>query len=463
MVDTSIFREYDIRGIVDENLTEPLVKRIGLSFAHTLHETHSELSTIIGGDARPSTKPFLRALSAGLVQGGIQVTNIGEVSTPVLYFALQNWNIPNGIVVTGSHNPVAYNGLKITKDFDSFAGPRLQNLAKTATRPRLPMREGGPVGQRMDANAAYCTAVLDQITLHRRLRVVVDSGNGVTGHYVPELYRKLGCEVFPLYTEVDGHFPNHHPDPTRPENLRDLIQSVIHHQADIGIAFDGDGDRVGMVTNQGEIIWNDRLLAFFCSEVLPSHKNPSVVYDVKSSRSLPHTIVKAGGRPVMWKTGHTNIKQKMKSENALLGAEFSGHICFYDRWFGFDDGPYAGARMLEVLSNSSQTMDELFARMEKLPSTPELFIEINEEEKFELVSKMQTQGRFEEGKVNLLDGVRVDYPDGFGLLRASNTSPKLTLRFEGESKRAVERIHAIFARELKRIDSTKAVPELTYA
>lgn len=461
-IDPTILREYDIRGIVDQNLTTEIVELIGQGFAQLIHESDLIRKVLVGCDARPSSESFRHALVRGLCKGGVEVIDIGEVATPVLYFALRRWDIPNGIVITGSHNPSEYNGLKLTKDFDAFAGSSIQQLPAAIERSRNDERARGDVVLRSNALEEYCVAVQENISIDRPVRVVVDCGNGITGAYAPDLYRALGCEVVSLYEDVDGGFPNHHPDPTRPENLVDLVKTVNKENAEIGVAFDGDGDRVGIVSNTGEIIWCDRLLAFFSQRVLHDARDRAVVFDVKCSKTLEDTIRLAGGIPIMWKTGHTHIKQKMKDVNAVLGAEFSGHICFSDRWFGFDDGPYAGARTIEALANSTTSLDKLFQQVPQLPATPELFMEIDEEEKFAMITLLQNEGQFDEGRVTMLDGVRVDYADGYGLIRASNTSPKLTLRFEGNSKETIQRIHRIFERELHRIDSSKSLPELIY-
>lgn len=461
-LDSTILREYDIRGIVDQNLTTDIVELLGLRFARLIYATGSVRTVVIGCDARPSSEGFRQALTNGLCQGGVDVVDIGEVATPVLYFVLRHWNIPNGIVITGSHNPPEYNGLKLTKDYAAFAGSEIQLLAATTESAQKDEINQGKVLIRDNAVREYCQEVQENVVIDRPVRVVVDCGNGITGAYVPELYRALGCEVISLYGDVDGTFPNHHPDPTRPENLVDLVNTVREEEAEVGIAFDGDGDRVGIVTNTGETIWCDRLLAFFSEQILRDAPSRTVVYDVKCSKTLAQTIREAEGVPVMWKTGHTHIKQKMQEVSAILGAEFSGHICFGDRWFGFDDGPYAGARMIETLSKSRKSLHELFQNFPQLPATPELFMDIDEEEKFALISELQKIGCFDGGEVSMLDGVRVDYPDGFGLIRASNTSPKLTMRFEGESKRAIKDIHRIFQRELHHVDPSKSLPELIY-
>lgn len=461
-LDPTILREYDIRGIVNQNLTTDIVELLGLRFARIICETGSVRTVVVGCDARPSSDGFRHALTRGLRQGGVGVVDVGEVATPVLYFVLRHWNIPNGIVITGSHNPSEYNGLKLTKDFAAFAGSEIQKLAVQSEALPEVETDLGEVVIRANAVQEYCQAVQENVAIDRPVRVVVDCGNGITGAYVPELYRALGCEVISLYAEVDGTFPNHHPDPTRPENLVDLVNTVKEEKAEVGIAFDGDGDRVGVVTNTGETIWCDRLLAFFSEQILRTAPNRAVVFDVKCSKTLPQTIRNAEGVPIMWKTGHTHIKQKMQEVDAVLGAEFSGHICFGDRWFGFDDGPYAGARVIETISKSKKPLQELLENLPQLPATPELFMEVVEEEKFDLIGELQGKGRFDGGEVSMLDGVRVDYPDGYGLIRASNTSPKLTLRFEGESKRAIQDIHRIFQRELHRIDPSKSLPELIY-
>ena len=461
-IDPSIFREYDIRGIVGEGLSEAVVETIGLGFAQVLWNSGSTPKVVIGGDARPSSGPFRGALAKGLCRGGVQVIDIGEVSTPVLYFATEHWKIPNGIVITGSHNPPEYNGLKINKDHASFAGSNLSELATLIQNERLYERANGSIESRAGATFEYCEAVRADIELTRQIRVAVDCGNGITGAYAPDLYQSLGCEVIPLFDEVDGQFPNHHPDPTRPENLVDLIDAVRSNQADLGIAFDGDGDRVGVVTDAGTIIWSDRLLALFSQAVLPTRPNAPVVFDVKCSGQLTQAIQNAGGRPVMWKTGHTHIKQKLVQTNAILAAEFSGHFCFNDRWFGFDDGPYAGARVLELLSQSSRSLEQICETIPQLASTPELFMEVDDVTKFVVIEKLQQIGTFDNAEMTLLDGVRADYADGFGLARASNTSPKLTFRFEGTTREAIRRIHRIFARELHRVDKSLRIPDLIY-
>ena len=463
-LDPTIFRAYDIRGIVGDSLTEDVVFAIGSAYAKRLQKEQLPLRCVLGGDARPSSAGFRRALATSLMDKGVDVVDLGAVTTPILYFATHYLEIPNGIMITGSHNATEYNGLKINKNFVSMAGRELESLRDSIQESDFTRRRKHPLGklsQHPKFAEHYVEFICEQITLDRRLKVVVDCGNGIAGNTSPELFRRIGCEVVPLFCEIDGRFPNHHPDPTRPENLMQLIDKVKETKADIGVAFDGDGDRLGVVTDQGEIIWSDRLLAFLATQLLKSdHDSRAVVYDVKCSSTLATSIEQAGGVPVIWKTGHTHIKQKLLEEKAILGAEFSGHICFVDEWFGFDDGTYAAARLLKYLASQPAPASEVFAEFPQQVATPELFLELPEKEKFLVVNALGDHP-FTGDRV-LLDGIRVEYEDGFGLVRASNTSPKLTLRFEGSSSSSVERIHLEFKQAVASVNPVYDFPELTY-
>ncbi len=448
-LDANIFRAYDIRGITTKNLTAEVVYWIGRAFAAEATD-EDQKRVAVGRDGRHSSAELREQLVRGLTEGGVDVIDVGEVPTPLLYFATFALDTGTGIMITGSHNPPEYNGLKMMIGGVTLAEDRITRLKTRLEENRLTAGEGDL--EEIDLNDHYLDRVLEDVALAQPLKVVVDCGNGVAGHVAPRLLEELGCDVVKLYCDVDGSFPNHHPDPAEPENLRDLIDVVKDEQADLGLAFDGDGDRVGLVTGSGEIIWPDKLLMLFAQDIVGRNPGADIIFDVKCSRHLNNLISELGGRPIMWRTGHSHMKAKLKETGALLAGEFSGHICFGERWFGFDDALYAAARLLEIFAAQSLSADELFSQFPVTYSTPELKITTTDGEKFPIVDKLASGGSFGEGTVTSIDGVRVDFADGWGLIRASNTSPVLSLRFEADDPDALERIKALFQKQLAAID-----------
>ena len=451
-VSGTIFRAYDIRGIVGETLTADVVRVIGRAIGSEAAERNVK-SLCVGYDGRHSSPELADALASGIMASGCDVINIGAVPTPVLYFATHELETGSGVMVTGSHNPANYNGLKIMLGGETLSGDAIQRLLQRIQTGDLASGQGSQSSQ--DVRRAYLDRIVGDIAVAAPLKVVLDAGNGIAGELAPILVEELGCEVVPLYCEVDGDFPNHHPDPGKPENLKDLIATVQSEKADLGLAFDGDGDRLGVVTNTGKIIWPDRLMMLFARDVVSRNPGADVLYDVKCSRRLAGVISEAGGRPIMWKTGHSLMKAKMKETGALLAGEMSGHIFFGERWLGFDDGLYCAARLLEILGIEDRDSAEVFEEFPEDISTPELNVEVTEQTKFGIVEQLADKGDFGDGSVSTIDGVRVDYADGWGLCRASNTTPVLVLRFEAESEEALERIKTVFREQL-----AKAAPDL---
>ena len=438
-----IFKAYDIRGIVGKTLTPAIVEVIGRSIGSELLERGRD-TICIGRDGRLSGPELSAALARGLRTAGVNVIDVGRVATPMLYFAAHHFDTLSGAMLTGSHNPPQYNGIKIM-----LAGETLSGEAITALRTRAEAgRLASGAGSYREENIAaqYLDRVVGGIKLARPMKIAVDCGNGVAGATAPELFRRLGCKVDELFCEVDGNFPNHHPDPSVPENLRDLIAALKASDAEVGLAFDGDGDRLGVVTRRGDIIFPDRQLMMFAADVLDRNKGATIIYDVKSTRNLKPWIEQHGGKPLLWKTGHSFIKAKLKETGALLAGEMSGHVFFKERWYGFDDGMYAGARLLEILSRTNDPGAALHALPDAI-STPELQIKLNEGENYALIAELQKSARFDNPlEVNTIDGLRVEYADGFGLARSSNTTPVIVLRFEADNKVALTRIQADFRR-----------------
>ena len=435
----SIFKAYDIRGIVPETLNEDVAQALGLAFgAQAL--SLGERTVAVGRDGRLSGPSMAAALVRGLVASGVEVIDVGMVTTPMLYFAAHTL-CSSGIQVTGSHNPKDYNGFKMVLAGRAIYGDDIQNLRRTMEAETALPREGGTVRE-VDVTAAYLERIVGDVKLSRPMKIVVDCGNGVAGATAPAIFRALGCEVIELFSEVDGNFPNHHPDPSKPENLADVIRTLRETDAELGLAFDGDGDRLGIVTQQGTNIYPDRQMILFAQDVLSRVPGGDIVFDVKCSQRLAPAIEAAGGVAHMYKTGHSLIKARMKELNSPLGGEMSGHIFFKERWFGFDDGTYAGARLLEIVSRSADAS----AVLEQLPtsfSTPELNVACAEGEPHIVVEKIVRLAQFDApARVSTIDGLRVDWPDGFGLIRASNTTPVLVLRFEGQDQAALQRIEA---------------------
>lgn len=451
-IDGSIFRAYDIRGVVDEDLTIPGVELIGRALASQAL-SQGQRTICVGYDGRLSSESYCEAICRGVNAAGADAIVIGRVPTPVLYFSTHHLNTGTGIMITGSHNPSNYNGFKMMVDGTTLAGADIQALYQRIVTGDFATGSGSVSNQNVDQ--AYLDTIENDVAVAAPLKVVVDAGNGVAGELAPRLIEELGCDVIPLFCEIDGTFPNHHPDPGKPQNLQDLIAAVEEHDADLGLAFDGDGDRVGVVTNTGKIIWPDRLLMLFAKDVVSRNPGADVIYDVKCSRRLNGLISSYGGRPIMWKTGHSLIKAKMKETGALLAGEMSGHIFFKERWFGFDDGLYSAVRLLEILGIEDRSAEEVFEDFPEDLSTPEINITVTDESKFDLVEKLCGRAAaFEDGSVSTIDGLRVDFHDGWGLCRASNTTPVLVLRFEADDESALKRIQERFKEQLLAIDSS---------
>lgn len=442
-----IFKAYDIRGVVGRTLTPEIVESIGQAVAsEARHQGLGEVA--VGRDGRLSSPDLAAAAIRGLRRGGVDVVDIGLVTTPMAYFAAQALGCHAALMVTGSHNPAPDNGLKIVLADGALSGEAIQALRRRIETGALTLGEGGL--RQQDIAEAYQTRILSDVVLARPMKIAVDAGNGVAGAYAPGLYRALGCQVQELFCAVDGRFPNHHPDPSVPANLADLVACVTRGEAEIGLAFDGDGDRLGVVMKSGRILYPDRLLMLFAADVLARHPGALVIFDVKSSRNLYKWIRDRGGQPLLWRTGHSVIKAKMRETGALLAGEISGHLFFKERWYGFDDGLYAGARLLEILSRHPDP-EALLATLPDALCTPELQIALGEGEPGRLMARVRETARFDGALAVIdLDGLRVEYADGFGLLRASNTTPSLVLRFEADDEAALGRIQAEFRAILER-------------
>lgn len=436
-----IFKAYDIRGIVGKTLTAEIVEAVGHAIGSEAR-VRGLTSVAVGRDGRLSGPDLMLALARGLQKSGIDVVDVGMVATPMLYFAAHMLCDYSGVMVTGSHNPPDYNGLKMVLGGETLAAESIQALRSRLETNNLIHGEGQY--RKHDISATYLQRIIGDVKLIRPMKIVIDCGNGVAGAYAPTLYRGLGCEVTELFCEVDGSFPNHHPDPSVPENLRDLIHALKTTDAEIGLAFDGDGDRVGVVTKDGSIIYPDRQLMLFAADVLSRNPGAQIIFDVKCTRNLAPWIERHGGKPIMWKTGHSFIKGKLKETGALLAGEMSGHIFFKERWYGFDDGLYAGARLLELLSRHADIDATLHAIPDAI-STPELQIRLKEGENYAVIAQLQESARFDNPeRVITTDGLRVEYKDGFGLARSSNTMPVIVLRFEADNAAALKRIQDDF-------------------
>ena len=446
-----IFRAYDIRGVVGETLTGEIVYWVGRALAtEALTTGHGRIA--VAGDGRLSTEDLRSPLLRGLTEGGVDVADIGQVPTPLLYYATIALKTGAGVMITGSHNPPEYNGLKMMLDGRPLTEARIQSLRKRIERGGFSTGRGQV--ERADILPGYIDRVAGDVAVARPLKMVVDCGNGVAGVVAPRLLAAIGCEVVPLYAEVDGRFPNHHPDPAEAANLAALVAAVREHRADLGVAFDGDADRLGVVTERGEIVWPDRAMMLFARDILSRNPGAGIVFDVKCSRHLPALVRTCGGAPMMWKTGHSHIKAKIRSSGALFGGEFSGHFCFAERWFGFDDGIYSAARLAEIIAADGRPAGEVFAAFPAALATPEIKVATTDQAKFaivrELVAALGAEGEAE--AVNDIDGLRVDFADGWGLVRASNTSPALSLRFEADDEAALSRIQERFNVALKAVD-----------
>ncbi|MBA4261412.1 MAG: phosphomannomutase/phosphoglucomutase [Comamonadaceae bacterium] len=447
-VAASIFKAYDIRGVVPSTLSEAVAEALGLAFGAEA-KRQGEHTVAVGRDGRLSGPALSAALIRGLAAAGIEVIDIGPATTPMLYFAASTL-CKSGIQVTGSHNPKDYNGFKMVMAGRAIYGEDIQALRRTIETDSGVCADGGSVRQ-VDVLATYTERIVGDVKLARPMKLVVDCGNGIAGASAPALFRALGCEVIELFSEVDGNFPNHHPDPSKPENLQDLMRTLRETDAELGLAFDGDGDRLGIVTKDGHNIYPDRQMILFAQDVLSRVPGGRILFDVKCSQRLAPAIEAAGGVPVIYKTGHSLIKARMKELDSPLGGEMSGHIFFKERWFGFDDGSYAGARLLEILSRSPDA-NTVLKNLPTSHSTPELNVVCAEGEPHAVVEKLVALARFEApAKVSTIDGVRVDWPDGFGLIRASNTTPVLVLRFEGHTPQALHRIELAMLALLRQV------------
>jgi phosphomannomutase/phosphoglucomutase len=455
-VSRSIFRAYDIRGVVGDTLSEDIAMLIGQAIGSEIRERGLG-EVVVARDGRLSGPALSDALIQGLRLSGCDVIDIGAAPTPLLYFATYHLNTGSGVMVTGSHNPPDYNGFKIVIGGETIAEQGIQDLYARIAENRL--LEDSPGGvQQIDVADAYIERITSDLQLELPLKVVVDAGNGIAGAIAPRLLEEIGCEVTPLHCEVDGTFPNHHPDPSVPANLQDLIIAVRQLGADIGVAFDGDGDRLGVVTPAGEIIYPDRLLMLFARDVLTRNPGATVIYDVKCTGKLAPDVLSHGGSPVMWKTGHSLIKRRMRELKAALAGEMSGHFFFQERWYGFDDGLYSACRLLEILASSGLDADDLFAEIPKGVSTPELKLEMVEGEHYRYIQRFVDKATLEGARLTTIDGLRADWEDGWGLVRASNTTPSLVLRFDADDEHALERIKGVFRTQMLKLDPSLKLP-----
>lgn len=450
-LNADIFKAYDIRGVVNETLTQEAVYHIGLAIAHRARQLGvSDIA--VGRDGRLSGPDLVNSLANALQDGGLNVVDVGMVATPMLYFAAHTLTQGSGIMVTGSHNPPQYNGLKMMLAGTTLSGDAIQDLYQSIVQGKATVHnERGQLSQ-ADVSADYQARIVSDVKLSRPMKIVIDAGNGVAGAFAGDLYRALGCDVTELFCDVDGTFPNHHPDPAKPANLQDVIAALKDGEAEIGLAFDGDGDRIGVVTKEGNIIWPDRQLMLYAADLLQREPNAKIIYDVKCTRLLAPWIVERGGQPIISRTGHSLIKAAMKEHGAALAGEMSGHTFFKERWFGFDDGLYTGARLLEILSQHDNPSAVLNALPEAL-STPELNIAMPKEgDNHRLISQLQQDASFPQSQTIIdIDGLRVEYAQGFGLIRASNTTPVLVLRFEAETEAALAMIQEEFKAVLKQV------------
>ncbi len=454
-INEDIFRAYDIRGIVETALTPDAVTQIGQAFASEAR-AQGQSTVVIGRDGRLSSPDLANALSNGLRAGGCDVIDVGMVPTPVLYYATHKLKTGTGIMVTGSHNPPQYNGLKMLIAGHTIYGDSIKSLYQRIVDGNIDSGDGNY--EQQDVIPSYIETITSDIQLARPLNIAVDCGNGVAGVLAVELFSKLGCEITELFCDVDGTFPNHHPDPSKPENLDDIKKSIAENALDLGLAFDGDGDRVGIIDDKQNIIWADRQMMLYAADVLERKPGAQIIFDIKSSSNLEHFIKDHGGEPLMWKTGHSFIKAKMKETGAELAGEMSGHIFFKERWFGFDDGLYSAARMLEILSKRNQPASEVFAELPDSINTPELQIMFEEGEHYKFMDKFKQQADFENADIVTIDGMRVNYPEGWGLVRPSNTTPSLVLRFEANSQAVLDDIQTKFKKELLKQDSSLKLP-----
>ena len=450
----SIFKAYDIRGIYEKELSLDSVSLIAKALCE-IYKTGND-KIVVGRDGRLSSSAISKSLISGLLKCGKEVVDIGQVPTPLLYFAVKYFKLNSGIMITGSHNPKKYNGLKIIMDGHSLAGEEIQNIYDKVVniKSNNEYKDIPSKYKEIQIDDKYLKDLLQDIKINKNLKIAIDAGNGVAGPVALKAYKKLGIDIIDLYCDIDGNFPNHHPNPSDPKNLEDLISSVKKNKCDLGIAFDGDGDRCLIIDNLGKILWPDRQMMLYSKNILEKSKNEKIVFDVKSSKDLPIFIKKYNGIPVMSRTGHSYIKMKMKEIGALLGGEMSGHIFFNDRWYGFDDGIYAGLRMLEIISNEEKSSSEIFNELPSSFATPELNIAVDKDgNQHEFMKKFCNSVNFEGAKISKIDGLRADFKNGWGLVRASNTTPCLVMRFEADTKKELKKIQDSFIREILKIDS----------
>lgn len=453
VIERSIFRAYDIRGIVDKNFDAATAYTIARAFASCYPQLRH---VALARDGRLSGAAISTALAAGLNASGIAVIDVGQVPTPLLYYAACR-NTGSGLMVTGSHNPAEYNGIKIMVAGTTLADDKITDIYDACVHQHF--RDGDGRLDKIDYSDDYIAALTDDIHLARPLRVGVDCGNGVAGPILLRLLSALGCESEALYCDIDGRFPNHHPNPSDDDNLKDLIALVTNQALDLGIALDGDGDRLGVIDNTGKIIRSDRQMMLYARSVLSQHPGATIIYDVKSSQHLPQLIKDEHGVPCMCRTGHSFVKAALKETGALLAGEMSGHIFFNDRWFGFDDALYAAARMLEIIASGEQTCSERFAALPDSISTPEMNVHFNQEEQqFRFMEQFAKVAQFPAAVIRRIDGLRVEYNDGWGLVRASNTTPSLVLRFEADNHRSMQRIQSLFRSQMLKVDATLNLP-----
>jgi phosphomannomutase/phosphoglucomutase len=454
-VNTAIFRDYDIRGNAERDISNELAKRIGLAFGSECIE-QGQVNVVLAGDGRLSTPRLLGAVEEGLLQSGCHVVSVDNVPTPLMYFATNTLQTQSGIMVTASHNAAADNGFKMVINGRTLSGDQIQKVRERVQSGDF-LSGSGSVNHE-EIVAAYIDHIVGDVALAGSYRVVIDCGNGIAGSVAPKLFEELGCEVIPMYCDVDGSFPNHAPDPSVMKNLDDLVSRVQAEGADLGIALDGDGDRLTVVTASGKIVLPDVLLMLFAKDIVSRNPGTDVIFDVKSTRRLNALISSYGGRPVMWKSGHSHIKNKMQETGALIAGEFSGHIFFKERWFGFDDGMYSAARLLEIMSIRDQDLDGIIAAFPECSSTTEIRIPVDENRKFVIIKQLSEQGEWGNGKLTTIDGVRVDFSKGWGLVRASNTAAELTMRFEADDDESLDTVKQVFQQQLFLIDKTLSIP-----
>ena len=447
MLEESIFKAYDIRGIVDDGLTDETIFAIGKAIgSEAIVQKQNEIC--IGYDGRLSSPSICDTLIKGINSTGINTINIGLVTTPILYFSTFSLGTDSGVMITGSHNPPNYNGFKMVINKTTLSSDDIQKLKQRILEDDFIVGKGKST--KKDVKSAYKDKILSTIKLKRKMKIAIDCGNGAAGVVAKELFQELGIDAHMMFDDVDGSFPNHHPDPSKPENLTELIDVVKNTDCELGLAFDGDADRLGVINKNGEIIYPDRQLMLFAKSILRDNPKRKIIFDVKSSRYLHSWITDNDGDPIIWKTGHSLIKKKMKDENAILAGEMSGHTFFNDKWYGFDDGIYAGARLLEILSHESQSIEKTLSELPKGFSTPEINIKVNEGDQHNIINSLQKEAFFEKAlEVIKIDGLRVEYKNGFGLMRASNTTPVIVLRFEAETEQDLLEIQDDFKEKLK--------------